>query len=140
MNDQVTEQATKNITDKSLAHYYGDTIRGIFILTGVIMLIGFPFFASLIPLPIPTVLFIIILLAVAGGLMNPEQRWVLALNTIVPVIGFAVFEYFAVFAYLHLPPEDVKNIAFFWVNQVLSLLFFFATYLAMKTLRGSFLK
>src|SRR3989344_4262391 len=114
-----------------------------FVISGLIMIVSYPFFRSLISAPMSFSLASCVVLAVFGGLMNPKYKWVIFLNTIIPVIAFIFFEYYAVSTYLNLPPTEntVANIhvAFFWVNQILAIIFFFATYFATKTLRGALL-
>jgi hypothetical protein len=122
------------------AHYYGFTVRRIFIFIGLVMLVTFPFFSELIPVPVYVSIGLMILLAVCGGLINPSQKWLLFANSIVTIIGFAIFEYETAYAYIHLSASDSKNMAFFWINQIISLLFFIALYLSIKTLRGKFIK
>ena len=120
-------------------HYYGQTIRTIFVVVGVVMLITFPFFSDLIPVPIWVSIGLIILLAVFGGLMNPAMKWMLIINALIATVGFALFEYEAVFAYLHVMADEPRRAAFFWINQIGSLLFFIALYLSIKTARGRFI-
>jgi energy-coupling factor transporter transmembrane protein EcfT len=128
------------MSTESPEHYYGDSVRTLFIICGFIMIISYPFFSFFISAPVPLSIIGCIALAIFGGLMNPKQKWVMVLNTIVPIIAFVIFEYAAVYTYLNLSPTKDIHIAFFWVNQLLSLLFFFAAYLATKTLRGTLIK
>jgi len=101
------------------------------------MIVSYPFFSSFIQAPIPLSIIGCIALAVFAGLMNPKQKWIMALNTVVSIGAFVAFEYSAVYAYLNLSPAESIHVAFFWINQLLSLLFFFSAYLATKTLRGA---
>ena len=118
-------------------HYYGKIIRLIFIIGGLVMLVTFPFFGNLVNLPLPISIFIIILFVVLGGLINPLSKWVFILGSIIPIFALAMFEYYAFHTYQNLSAgSSSMNIAFFWINQALALLFFFATYLSVKTLRA----
>jgi len=117
-------------------HYYGKIIRNIFILGGLIMLISFPFFSKLVNLPLPVTIFIIISFVVIGGLINPLSKLAFILGSIIPIFALAMFEYYAFNAYQNLSGSDSLNVAFFWINQALALMFFFATYLSIKTLRA----
>lgn len=107
------------------------------------MAISYPFFRALVSGPWVFSIIGCIALAVFGGLMNPEQKWVIFLNTIIPIVAFIFFEYYAVTTYLNLSsiPKTAENlqVGFFWTNQVLAVIFFFATYLSTKTLRGALL-
>ena len=118
-------------------HYYGDSVRVLFIIGGLIMIVSYPFFASFLKAPLPLSIIGALALAIFAGLMNPKQKWIMALNMIVSVGAFISFEYSAVDAYLNLSPTQNIHVIFFWVNQVLSVLFFFAAYLSTKTLRGA---
>lgn len=133
---------TPNLGKRELIHlhYYGTTIRAIFIVVGLVMLLSLPFFVDLTPFPLPVSIIIVVTLAIFGGLLNPSQRWVIIANTIIPAIGFVVFEYQAAYTNIHLSALDQRVVFFFWVNQVIALLFFIATYLAVKTARGRFVK
>lgn len=120
--------------------YYGHTVRAIFIIVGLLMLITFPFFSDLTPVPIPVSIAVIILLAVFGGLLNPSSKWIIVMHVLLPIVGLAIFEYQAVYGYLNLSPVESRHVAFFWMNQIVSVLFFVATYLSIKTLRWMFTK
>lgn len=124
------------MNEKNIGHYYGDTTRALFIIGGLIMIVTFPFFKSIINMPISLSIIGFILLAVFAGLMNPKQKWIIFLNMIIAIVAFVCFEYYAVYTYLNLSPGEGINIYFFWVNQALSLLFFFSSYLATKSFRG----
>ncbi|KKR65805.1 MAG: hypothetical protein UU07_C0024G0015, partial [Parcubacteria group bacterium GW2011_GWF1_40_5] len=102
--------------EKTVEHYYGDKVRTLFIIGGLIMLASYPFFSSLINAPMPIAILACLALAVFGGLMNPEQKWVIFLNTVIPLVAFLVFEYYAVYAYNNLSSTESIHVAFFWVN------------------------
>ena len=122
---------------KTFNHYYGDSVRTLFVLGGLIMIVSYPFFSAFIKAPVVFSLIGCIALAIFGGLMNPKQKWIMFFNAILSVVAFVAFEYSAVYAYLHLSPAQTVHVAFFWVNQILSLIFFFSAYLATKTFRGA---
>jgi hypothetical protein len=120
-------------------HYYGDRIRGLFMITGLLMVVTLPVFSSLIHMPVTISLIAILALAILGGVLNPSQKWIIITDTIVSVLGFAGFEYYAVDTYLHVLPNSAPHVYFYWLNQVFALLFFLAVYLSVKTLRGKML-
>ena len=123
-----------------ITHYYGDQVRVLFVIGGLIMIATYPFFSSFIKAPISFSIIGVVALAVFGGLMNPRQRWIMLMNMIISIAAFVIFEYAAIYTYLNLSPGKNIHVAFFWVNQALYLLFFFASYLSTKTLRGAFIK
>ncbi|MCX6755529.1 MAG: hypothetical protein NT068_03280 [Candidatus Nomurabacteria bacterium] len=117
-------------------HYYGKIIRSIFIVGGLVMLLSFPFFSSLINLPIYIPIITIILFVVIGGLINPLSKWIFIAGSIIPVLALTMFEYYAFNTYQNISNLNSMSVAFFWINQALALMFFFATYLSVKTLRA----
>lgn len=112
------------------SHYYGDTVRQLFVVAGLLMLASGPFFRSALPVPAFVSVLAVLLVGLAAGLINPRQLWTIGLNTVVALVGFVVFEYYALMAY------GGVSILFFWVNQILALIFFIALYLSTKTLRS----
>ena len=126
-----------NMNRELFWHYYGDEVRRLFVLAGLIMLISYPFFRTLISVPLSFSIAGCLILAIFGGLTNPKLKWVIIFNTIIPIVAFPFFQYYAVHTYINLPPSVPLNLAFFWVNQILSIIFFLAAYLSTKTLRGA---
>lgn len=120
-------------------HYHGDKVRVLFVIMGVLMAGTLPVFSSLINMPITVSIMGIVLLAILGGFLNPAQKWIIYIDTIASIVAFIAFEYYAVYTYLHLSPNIALNVYFYWVNQIAALLFFLATYLCVKTLRGRML-
>lgn len=114
-------------------HYYGDKIRVLFFLSGILMLVSLPVFQEKLPVETSLSLVAIVLLTFLAGITNPKQVWLSFLNTAASLIGLVVFEYYA-----------VKNFAnfdnFFIINQLLAIIFFLAFYFSAKTLRGFYLR
>ena len=117
-------------------NYYGDKIRGLFMIAGVLMVIGLPFFAKIIDLPVTISIIAFLALAILGGFLNPIQKWIIILDSVVSVLAFAGFEYYAVHTYVNMTPNTPIEMWFFWFNQIFAVLFFIAIYLSMKTVRG----
>ncbi len=128
------------MSTRLLRHYYGDQVRVLFVIAGLIMIISYPYFSPLIGVQAPVAVLGFALFAVFGGFMNPEQKWVIILNSVISVVAFIIFEYAAVYTYNNWPTTVSFYVAFFWVNQILALIFFFAAYLSTKTLRGRILE
>ncbi len=119
----------------ALQHYYGDIVRYLFITAATLMIIGLPIFQDYIQWPLMLSILAIAMLGVAAGLTNPKQMVSAVVNLIIALIGFVVFTYTSVAA-MNLVPRDDK---FLLSNIVLSLVFIFATYFAMKTFRSAML-
>jgi len=116
--------------EDKLPHYYGDTIRLIFVIGGIGMLLTLPVFQDRINLPIFISIIAMLGIGVTAGLTNPRQRWVIIFNAVASALGFFIFEYYAVDAFTG------RVDLFFLANQFLALLFFIALYYSVKTLRG----
>lgn len=113
-----------------ISHYYGDTVRKLFLAIGVVMLVALPFFSSSLPGPALIAFLGVLVVAVVAGLTNPKQIWVMGLNVGVSLAGLAVFEYYAILQ------AKTDPVWLFVINQAIALLFFFALYYSVKTLRG----
>lgn len=128
---------TKPAGERPPRHYHGGTVRRLFLLGGVIMLLALPFTFPQLSIPLFTVsLFAVLVVGVGAGFMSPNQRWIVVLDLFISAFAFVVFEFVAVDAYV-----TKHSLGFLlWVNQVLALIFFFALYFSSKTLRGRFLE
>ncbi len=117
-------------------HYYGREVRGLFVVSAIIMLVTLPFFSSLIPFGVISSMTLIILVGFLAGLISPLSRAVVIMDTIVAAVGGLMFEYEAVTTFWRI--TSPLEWWFFVVSQLLALLFFFALYYGSKTLRGVF--
>jgi len=116
-------------------HYYGDIVRILFFLSGILMILSLPFLNGVIPIPIHISIFSILILIFVAGLTNPAQRWVSIVDSAVSSLGFIVFEYYAITTF-----SDGEEFLFFLINQTLAVLFLFSFYFATKTVRGFIVK
>lgn len=119
----------------SLQHYYGDIVRYLFLSAGVLMLIGLPIFQDYINLPVIISVCAIAILGIAAGLTNPQQMMSATANFVVAIAGFIIFAYNSVVAY----GNEIADDKFLLSNVVLGVLFLFALYFSMKTLRARML-
>lgn len=113
-------------------HYYGNFVRRLFLLGAIIMAITLPSLHSLVPGNTYLGLFIIIILGLVSGLISPMQRVVITINLLISLVAVFVFEYYAVSNYV---PSSFGDL-FFWVNQILAIVFLLALYYSSKTFRG----
>lgn len=112
-------------------HYYGDVVRILFFVSGIVMILGLPLMNGLIPVSLSVSIFSILILIFIAGLTNPAQKWVSIVDTAISAFGFVVFEYFAVTTF-----AQGEDFLLFLINQTLAALFLFAFYFATKTVRG----
>lgn len=115
-------------------HYYGDLVRKLFIVAGMIMIIGLPIFKDSIPFPIYSSILGILIIGLLAGWTNPVQKWISMADIFISLIGLIIFEYYAII--------DFQNSYWiiFPVDQLLAIIFFFSIYYGTKSLRGFLVK
>ncbi len=113
-------------------HYYGTLVRELFLVAGVLILVGLPVFSGRLNIPVLASILGVIVIASLAGLTSRKQRFVVGLDAGASLIGLLVYEVAAVTVYQNLGATD----SFFWFNQILAILFFFIFYFAVKTFRG----
>lgn len=119
------------IVIKSLSHYYGDAVRRLFLIAGIVMLVTLPFVSDRISLTLFSSIIAILILAFSAGITSPRQKWVHILNVTVSLGGFIVFAFHAVIKFSTL--FDLL----FVTNITLSCILLVAFYLSIKTARGT---
>ncbi len=117
-------------------HYYGDLVRFLFMLAAIIMLVTLPFLMGKLPVPLYISILVILVIGVLAGITNPLQKWISILNGLISTAALFIFEYYAVNS---LTISGVKTL-YFITNQLLALVFLFALYYSIKTIRAMYLK
>lgn len=120
---------------RKFPHYYGDVVRIFFFVAGLVMILSLPLFSDFLPVPLYISLFAILVLVFVAGLTNPAQKWTSFLDSIMSLIGFLIFEFYAVSSF-----STSDDFSFFLINQTLAVLFLCAFYFAIKTTRGFVVK
>lgn len=115
-------------------HYYGDIVRKLFLLAGILLLVAIPLdtelYASYLTLGIVAALTLILL----AGFTSPRNRKTTVGDMVVAALGFVIFEYFAVNHYV--VHQNFFEMVFM-LRQALALVFIIAVYFCSKTFRGS---
>ena len=122
--------------NNKISHYYGDTVRSLFIVCALIMVIGLPWVSEFLTLPPFYSILAMLILIVTAGLLNPKQRWTFFLATVIALASFIIFESSAIIAFT----QYTATSKFFLFNQLLAFIFLFAQYYSVKTIRGSFVE
>lgn len=115
---------------KPVPHYYGDLVRRLFLICGFIMIATLPFLKSQIPASVFYSLLLILILVFLAGMTNPRIKWIIGADIVVSFIGFAIFGYHAISRF-----AGVRDL-FSATNFTLAVIFLFAFYYSIKTLRG----
>ena len=128
---------TRLLKKDSIPHYYGDIIRRLFILAGIIMFTLMPVFSDRIPEPTSISILAVIILVAGAGITNPKRAWTAYFDLAVSSIAIIVFEYYGILTY---SSSRSYTDSFFIVNQILAVLFLLAFYYSVKTVRGTMIK
>lgn len=115
-------------------HYYGDTVRKLFLAISFVMLVTTPFFQKFINGPVHLSVFVVVILVSLSGLMSPQLKLVKFFSFFVSLAGLFVFGQDAIKNYF------IDPWLFEGVTIVLSVLFLFALYFSSKTIREVLLK
>ena len=131
-DDKITEIREKNANKD--AHYYGDTVRSLYMAMAVIMLVMTPVFKDEIVFPSFLSILGVLLLSLVAGLTSPKLRSVIIVDFLIGVGAFLVFGYQVVTL------SQTFTDAFFLTNLALAIISLFALYFCAKTLRGAVAK
>ena len=112
-------------------NYYGDIVRGLFVAADVIILLTMPFFYSILPIPLPIPVAGVIISGLAAGFTSARFRWSMAINMVIAMVALALLEYSTITNYW----SHTTNPVFLFITQILALLYFFALYYSVQTLR-----
>lgn len=121
---------------KKSVHYYGDTVRKLFLLAAIFMLIMLPFMNRFLEVPLYLSILIAIGISIFAGITNPVQKWSVVFDFAIALFGSIIAEYQAVVGYTNYSVFHRT----FWANQIVAIIFLIALYYSTKTVRGMFLK
>ncbi len=117
-----------------ISHYYGDSVRLLFLSATVLMLVGAPLYTDDLASQSLAIIIGALALVVIAGLMSPRMRFAKVLGAACSVIGAAVYETWALSGY-SVTPGYV-----FLLREFIALIFFFALYFSLKTVRADVLE
>lgn len=116
-----------------IPHYYGNSVRLLFVLASALWLITIPFFPELLPFdPLIQVLAVVVIVVFAA-ITNPNKKWILAYDALIAGIGVVVIESAAINQF------SVSNWVEFAIRELLVLFFLAALYLSLKTVRAMYM-
>jgi len=121
---------TSTTATSDISHYFGNIVRRLFILNGIIVLLVLPFFKEFLPVPSLVSTTAIVFLIIFAAMTNPLLPWVNKTNVLISMIGLISFENLAIISYGRVAFEQSI------VYQVLAIIFFFSLYFGVKTFRA----
>jgi uncharacterized membrane protein YuzA (DUF378 family) len=125
-----------SLRHRPVAHYHGDTVRSLFVVTAIVMIIAETTGASL-PLSTIGIVSLVVVLVVVAGITNPAQAWIHFINAALAIFGAIAFGLYAIQQY-HLVQSLFSPTYLF--SEALALIFLAAVYYATKTVRGVMLR
>ncbi len=121
---------------KSAPHYYGDTVRMLFVSAAVLLIVATTTGAHL-PLSAANAIAVAVVLAVAAGITNPEQRWIHWTNEAIAILGTLVFAGSAIGNWR--AGVGITDPSYLF-TEIISLLSLASLYFTTKTIRGFLLR
>jgi len=113
-----------------IPHYYGDFVRILFVVAAALSAVAIPVWGDILFVGTFTQVAAIVILVFLAGLTNPHSKLVLWADVAISAFGALFVEVTAISYY------SMDLIAIFLVREVLMLLFLFALYFSIKTLRA----
>jgi hypothetical protein len=117
-----------------LSHYYGDTVRILFLFGAVVLLVATGVYRDSFDMPIFMSSFGVILLVFLAGLTMYKQRLFTLADVLVSFASTIIFESLVLYG------SHGRDTALFWIYQVLAINFLSALYFSVKTFRNSIIK
>src|SRR3989344_2340902 len=125
---------TTNRGPRNIPHYYGDSVRQLLLGAAALMMIFSPLYSDTLRQQFPLIIIGALLAASFAALMNPRDKWVIVGSAVVSGVGLAVYAMRGMYGY-----KSVDPVAFM-LRVAVAVIFLFAFYFSMKTLRAFMLR
>lgn len=123
-------------THRSVPHYHGDSVRVIFVISAIMLIVAESTGAEL-PLSATSAVISAMILVIAAGITNHVLYWIHWVNAILAIIGTLLFGIKAIDYYS--TGLSISNSSFIYI-EALSLLSLLALYFTIRTIRGLHLR
>ncbi|MDO8514858.1 MAG: hypothetical protein Q7S50_04940 [bacterium] len=114
----------------AIPHYYGDASRQLLLGAAALMLIASPLYGDNLRIEFPFEVLGAFLAVGLAALTNPRDRWASMGDAVLSGVGMVTYATWGIFEY-----DSISPIAFV-LRLVIALLFLFAFYFSMKTVRS----
>lgn len=121
---------------RDIPHYHGDTVRALFVLGAITLIVAQSTSVDL-PLSTGNAVIAAAILVVAAGITNPAQTWIHWVNAVLAALGSIIFGTAVIEHYQS--GLSGFNSSFFFL-EALALLSLVALYFSTSTIRGLALK
>ncbi len=113
-----------------IPHYYGDSARQLLIAAAALVLIASPLYGNNLRIEFPFIVVGALIMVALAALINPRDMWVSAASSIVSGVGVLVYGAWGIFEY-----DSINPIAFI-LRLTIAVIFLFAFYFSLKTVRS----
>ncbi len=113
-----------------IAHYYGDIVRQLFLAGAALMLLASPVYADSLSLQFPFIVFGAFVAVALAALTNPHKPFFLVADCVLAGVAVLIYATWGLAAY-----EDVDLVSFV-LRLAIAVVFLFAFYFALKTVRA----
>ena len=131
MRDADSKYGSYFFGQESLAHYYGNTVRQLFLAATTVMLLGAPFYVDVFRVQMPFIVLGAIVLVMLAALTSPQSRSVMMANAVAAGAGATLYEFWALAGF------DTSLFQSF-LRQLPALILILAFYFSLKTYRAMF--
>lgn len=114
-------------------HYYGDIVRKLFFLAGLMLVVIIPIDRELLSFYLIFGIALIMILVIVAGFTSPVHKWAIIIDVVISSLSFLFFEYVSLARFIEL---DSSVDGIFLFRQSLAIVFVFALYFSTKTFRG----
>lgn len=115
----------------SVTHYYGDVVRELFLGAAALMLITSPLYADSLSVQFPFIVVGALAVVALAAFTNPHKRWSLMGDCVVAGVGVVVYAVWGLAGY-----GKIASPIAFVLQIAIALIFLFAFYYALKTVRA----
>jgi hypothetical protein len=120
-------------TGETVSHYYGDLVREFFLGAAAVMLLAAPFYGDDINVEFPLEIAAALIVVCLAALTNPWKKSILTADAIVAGVGMVIYQTWALSGY------GTTSYTAFVLREAISIIFLFAFYFSVKTVRAMLL-
>lgn len=129
-HDKYSNTTSSSVELGHIAHYYGDSVRILFVVVAAVWLVSLPFYPDLLPFDPAGQVLAGVTIVILAALTSPRNKWVLAFDALFAGFGVIVVEVTAVYGFRE------GTLTEFFIRELIVILFLVALYLSLKTLRA----
>lgn len=115
---------------QNIPHYYGDTVRMMFVISAVIYALSMALIGNLLPVDIYTGIILVLILVFLAGVTSPHNRWLMFINATIAAIGVYLVQSAAITFF------STDSLLLFLVRQLVAILLLFGFYYSVKSFRS----